>query len=348
MSKAIDDIATEIHDNNKNLIKMAKDRIFDLIAVGLIIAVGLLSLGAVELRQITIWEIINIVFETIPFYLAAVTLALNFYKKGVYAGKSTDGFIGVTKNYSHKVNKFSGKQLDNISVFCQEYNARALRIGQENILREVAITYERYKNVTYDKDGNELRPLCQLSKEELVKGFGVRVAEHVIKANELKVKGLNSNTLLSNNDYWDITDLGKNENQLLRQRTKSYAGTFALQTFLLTLMGIKDVMQWGWVGLVLIIFKLVFILCRCYMEYFKGYEDITIKVSSHITRKIDILKQFDYWYFLLFPQELDLNDPDYAYLGNICVEKSYNINNDGSKTGDDGTSPKNVIGEQNV
>lgn len=348
MSKAIDDIATEIHDNKKNLMKLAKDRIFDLIAVGLIVAVGLLSLGAVELREITFLGIINMVFETIPFYLASVTLAINFYKKGVYAGKATDGFIFVARNYSHKVNKFSGRQLDNLSVFCQEYNARALRIGQENILREVAITYERYRDTTYDKDGNELKPLCQLSKEQLVKGFGVRVAEHVIKANELKVKGLNTNALLSNNDYWDITDLGKTESQLLRLRTNTYASSFATQTFLLTLMGIKDIMLWSWAGLILIIFKLVFILCRCYMEYFKGYEDITIRVSSHITRKTDILKQFDYWYFLLFPQELDLNDPDYAYLGNICVEKSYNINNDGSKTGDDGTSPKNVIGEQNV
>lgn len=345
MSKAIDDIANEVHDNNKNLAKMAKDRMFDLIAVGLIICVGLLNLGAIGLREITLLEVMNMILEAIPFYLASVTLALNFYKKGVYAAKITEIFTGTVKIYSHKVNKLTGKQLDNLCDFCTEYNDKALKIGQENILRAVAIKYSRYKEITYDSDGKELRPLCQLSKEELVRQQGTRVAEHVLAANRLKVKGLNPNTLLGNNDYWDITDLGKNEQELLKQQTKSYAGSFAVSTMLLTIMTIKDIMQWGWVGFILIAFKLIFILCRCYFEYFKGYEDITIRVVNHISRKTDVLKQYDYWYFLQFPNEFNLNDPDYAYLGNISVNKSYNIIDNGSKTGDDGTSPKNVIGE---
>lgn len=341
----IDDVAMEIHDNNKNVAAMAKDRVFDLIAVGLIVAVGLLSLGAIELREITFLEIINMLLEAIPFYFGSVTLAVNFYKKGVYSGKSTDLFINTVKTYSHKVNKLNGKQLDNITDFCFEYNDRAIRIGQENILRSIALRYDRYHEITYDKDGNELQPLCQLTKEELVSRYNPRIAEYIINANNVKVKGINPNILLGNNDNWDITDLGKNEQELLKQQTRSYIGSFAVSTILLTVMAIKDIMQWGWVGFILIAFKLIYILCRCYMEYFKGYEDITIKVVNHISRKTDILKQFDYWYFLLFPNELNLNDPDYEYLGNILPENSYNINNNGSKTGDVGTSPKNVIGE---
>lgn len=323
----VDSIATDIHDNNKNLVKMAKDRVFDLIAVGLIVAVGLLNLGAIELRQITLLSILNIILETVPFYLAAVTLALNFYKKGVYAAKTTDVFINCVKVYSHRVNKFTGKQLDNMSTFCTDYNNKATKILEENILRPVAITYERYKNVTYDKDGNELRPLCQLSKEELVKTQGPRVAEHVIHANNARIKGISVNILLGNNDVQDITNLGENESELLKKQTRSYITSFAVSTFLLTLMSIKDIMSWGWAGLVLLLFKLLFILCRCYMEYFKGYEDITIKVVNYISRKTDILKQFDYWYFLKYPKEYDLNDPDYSYLGNISTNPSY-INNE--------------------
>lgn len=323
----VDSVATDIHDNNKNLVKMAKDRVFDLIAVGLIVAVGLLNLGAIELRQITLLSILNIILETVPFYLAAVTLALNFYKKGVYAAKTTDVFINCVKAYSHRVNKFTGKQLDNVSTFCTDYNNRATQILEENILRPVAITYDRYKNVTFDKDGNEIRPLCQLSKEELVKGYGPRVAEHVIHANNAKIKGISVNILLGNNDVQDITNLGENETELLKKQTRSYITSFAVSTFLLTLMSIKDIMSWGWAGLVLLMFKLLFILCRCYMEYFKGYEDITIKVVNYISRKTDILKQFDYWYFLKYPKEYDLNDPDYSYLGNISTNPSY-INNE--------------------
>ena len=348
MSKAIDGIANEVNDNVKNIAKMAKDHVFDLIAVGLIVCVGLLNLGAVGLRNITVLEILNMLLEAVPFYIASVTLALTFYKKGVYSGKTVDVFVNTVKSYSHKVNKLTGKQLDNLCDFCTEYNEKALRIGQENLLRAVAIKYDRYVNIITDNEGHKLKPLCQMSKEELVSKYGERVAKYVLKANALKIKGLNANSLLGNNDYWDITDLGENEQELLKHQVKSYAGTFAVSTLLLTMMTIKDIMTWGWIGFILIAFKLIFILCRCYFEYFKGYEDITIKIVNHLSRKTDVLKQYDYWYYLQFPKEFDLNDPDYAYLGNISAEKSYNIIDNGSKTGDDGTSPKNIIGEQNV
>lgn len=348
MRNNIDNIADEVHSNSKNLVRMAKDRMFDLIAIGLVSCVALLNLGAIGLRNITVLEIFNILLEAVPFYLASVTLALTFYKKGVYNGKTVDVFIDIVKNYSHRVNKLTGKQLDILCDFCVEYNEKALRIGQSNILRTVAIKYDRYINPQITKDGKEIKPLCQMSKEELEKNYGERVAEYVLKANKLKVKGLNANNLLGNDDYWDITDLGKNEQELLKQHAKSYAMSFAASTLLLTVMTIKDIMSWGWVGFVLIAFKLLFIFCRCYFEFFKGYEDITIKVVNHISRKTDVLKQYDYWYYEKYPNEFDLNDPDYAYLGNISVEKSYNIIDNGSKTGDDGTSPKNVIGEQNV
>ena len=341
----VNDIAIELNDNNKALIKAAKDRAFDLIAVGLIFAVGLLSLGAIGLRDISFTEIINMLLEAVPFYLASVTLSVNFYKKGVYSAKESESFINCIKLYSHKVNKLTGKQLDSIGEFCEDYNHKAVKLAQQSILRSVAISYERYNEITYDKNGIELLPLRQLSEKEIIELYNKRVAEHVLKANDVKVKGLNSNILLGNNDDWDITNLGMTEQELLKKRTRSYAGANAISIVLLTVMSIKNILDWGWAGALLTVFKLVFILCRCYMKYFEGYEDITQKVSNHISRKTDILKQFDYWYFIRHKEELDKSDPEYEWLCNIFKKSSYNINDNGCKTGDDGTSPKNVIQE---
>lgn len=317
MNNSIDDFANDLHDSRSSLAKRAKNRIFDIIAVGLVLCVGLLNLGAIGLRPITMWEILDMLLESVPFYISSVILALDFYKKGVYSGKKVEAFSTAVKNYSHKVNKLSGRQLDNLSDFCTEYNDKARKICRENLLRGVAISYNRYINTTEDSNGNKIKPLCQMSKKELEDGYGERVAQYVIKANNLKIKGLNASTLLCNSDNWDITDLGQNEQQLFKRQTKSYAGTFAVSTLLLTLMTIKDIMTWGWVSFILVAFKLIFILCRCYFEYFKGYEDITIRVVNHLSRKTDVLKQYDYWYYVKYPSEFDLTDPDYAYLGNI-------------------------------
>ena len=320
MSK-IDDIANEIHDNNNQLAKMAKDRAFDLIAVGLVFSVALISLGAIELRNITVKEVLNLLLEAVPFYLASVTLSLNFYKKGVYTAKATEQFINTVKSYSHRVNQLTGHMLDCINDFCSDYNLAAIKLKQQAILYTVAISYERYNDVSYDKDGNEIKPLRQLSKKEIVKLYNERVADKVMEANEITIKGLNPNTLLGSNDNWDITDLGQTEQELLKKRSNSYIGGNAISILLLTVMTIKDIIEWGWEGIFLVIFKLVFILCRCYMKYFEGFEDITQKVSNYISRKIDIIKQFDYWY----SEKFSNNSTEMANVGNNSENFSYNI-----------------------
>jgi hypothetical protein len=62
------------------------------------------------------------------------------------------------------------------------------------------------------------------------------------------------------------------------------------------MMGVKDVLEWGWMGAFLLLFKMLYILCRSYMKYFEGFDDINIRLVNHISRKTDVLKEFDYWY----------------------------------------------------
>lgn len=316
MSK-IDDVAIELNENGKDLKRSLKSKAFDVIGVALVIAVGLISLGVVELREITPKEVINILLEAIPFYIGSVTLAMNYYRKGVYAGKETAMFSDTVGRYSDKVNKLNGKQLEYLNDFCGEYNDKALRMAQENLLRSVAIRYDKFNDGSIDKDGHEVPPLKRLSKEELVTRYNARVAEFIIKARDVQIKGINVNVLLGNNYNWDITNLGPNEKELASQRRKQYAGSSAISILLLSLMAVKNIMEWGWIGFVLVAFKLIWILANAYMKYFEGYDDATIRITNHISRKVDILKQYDYWYYIKFPKELNLTDPEYAWLSNI-------------------------------
>ena len=121
MSK-VDDVALELNENGKDLKRSLKNKAFDVIGVGLVVAVGLISLGVIELREITPKEIINILLEAIPFYIGSVTLAMNYYRKGVYAGKDSEMFVNTVEKYSKKVNKLNGKQLEYLNDFCGEYN----------------------------------------------------------------------------------------------------------------------------------------------------------------------------------------------------------------------------------
>lgn len=291
----VDNFATELNQNSKSLTNKIKTHAFDAIAVGLVIAIGLLNLGAIEIKNIGT-EILNILLEAVPFYLGSVALALNYYKKGVYSGKASKSFNEVVMSYSTIVNNFTGKQIDKLSDFCLRYNHKALLIKQEAILREVAISIKRFDENIKDELGHVLKPLKIAPDAELIATYGEYVGGKIIEAKAVKVKGINVNNLLGNSNVDDITDLGKSEHEMLKDRSKEYSIVYFVSILVMSLMGVKDILEWGWMGAFLLVFKMLYILCRSYMKYFEGYDDITVRLVNHISRKIDVLKEFDYWY----------------------------------------------------
>lgn len=313
MSK-IDAVATELNNGSKNLTRKIKTYAFDVIAVGLVISVALLNLGAIELRDIG-EEFLSVILEAVPFYLGSVALALNFYKKGVYAAKETQGYKNIVNDFSKKVTALTGRQIDRLSEFCCQYNAKALRIKQEAILRDVAISYERFDKYSKDEEGHKVKPLKIISEDELKTAYGKTIAKRINAAKNVTIKGLSPNNVLGNMNTDDITDLGKNESEMLKDRSKEYSIVYFVSIFVMSLMGVKDVLQWGWVGAFLLLFKLTYILCRSYMKYFEGFDDISISLSNHLSRKSDVLKEFDYWY-----------KTNVESLGNNSENLSYNNN----------------------
>lgn len=271
--------------------KVVKDRAFDLVGAGLIIAVGMICLGAVELRNITFREVLNILAEALPFYLATVGLCTNYYQKGVHYGKLTDGFKSVVTFYSDAINKLTSKQLQDLPEFCSQYNDKALRQLQEPILKSVAITFEEF-----NENHGDVRALKAWSEDDLKKTYGEFTAKHIIKARDMKIHGINPNVLMSSMSSNDMTDIGASEAQLLKRRTGMYAAMNAFSTLMLTILSVKSFIDWGWAGAALVLFKLLYILCRSYMKYYSGYNDITIHVCNHISRKCDILKEFSQWF----------------------------------------------------
>ena len=270
-----------------------KSKMFDLIAVAIVIAMLALSLGVFELREINFRELANITLETLPFYFATIMLNDNYYMKGTYAGKATKAFKTVVLAYSTLVNALTGEQIKMLPVFCDEYNDRVLAKMQANILRNEALTLDDF-HVDYVEHDVSHGPLKSLSKQELIALIGEGRAQAVIDAKAVTIKGINSNILLGSSDNNDITDLGPNEKEMHKTRKKSYAIWSFLSIFALTLIAVRDVTSWGWIGITLVIFKLLYIVAKAYTKYFEGYQDITIALANNISRKTDIIKEFEF------------------------------------------------------
>jgi hypothetical protein len=218
-------------------------------------------------------------------------LSINYYTKGSFAGKTTDKYISAMQCYSNNISKLSGEQLNYLHSFCNEYNNRVLREIKEGLLRSVAIDWS-----IYELGNKDTKPLKTMSKKELKTKYSKHVVKVICKCKKIKIKKIHANILLGNLDRFDSTDLGPTEKQLSSKRALNYAGSYVLSIFLLSLLGVKDVVQWGWMGAFLTLFKVTYIAIGAYTKYFNGYEDITNFVVNHLYRKTDILKEFEYWY----------------------------------------------------
>ena len=281
---------TLLNTKNKG-VNYIKNKAFDIIAVGIVIAVTALSLGVTELREITLNTMADLLLECLPFYVAAVMLSSNYYSKGVFVGKDTDTFKNCINYYSELVNDIDGERLGYLPQFCTEYNSKTIKDKQITLLRSVAITYKLFNEG--DKD---IAPLKTIPKKKLKRMFDKNTAKVIEKCKKIKVKGIHPNILLGSLNINDNTDLGDSEKDLRLKRKLNYAGTYILTIFLMSLIGVKNIMQWGWMGAALTLFKILYISLGAYTKYFNGYEDLTVNVVNHTYRKVDVLKQFNHWY----------------------------------------------------
>lgn len=286
-----DKFADKLQEENEKFKKTIASHIFDIIGFASVIALMAISLGIVEGRKLSFEEFSNIVIDFLPFYFTFVLLGNNFYKKGVYIGKETDKFTNASKEYSDIVSELTDAEIDTIDDFCEEYNSKVLIRRQESLLKRAVVTYKLFN----DGDGS-FTPLRLLNDSDLIKMYGKERAKWIIKAKNVKVKGVRINALLGTNTAEDVTDLGQDETTLFKKHAQTTGLSYALTTLLLTFIAVKDIMTWNWLSFIIVAYKSIFVLCKSYMEYFSGYDDVTIHLVNHTNRKSDILKQFRYWY----------------------------------------------------
>lgn len=302
MSKKFDSVGELLNspdtiiEGKEKVIDAVKTNMFDFIGAIIIASALLLALGALKLRDLTWDSLLDMIIGFMPYYFASVLLSNNYYLKGSYKAKTTAKYCNAIKAYSKSAASLDGDQLAKLSVFCEEYNETALKKIQTAYLKAAALTYEQFNEEWYDNKNVLMKPLKIWEDAEIKKYFTKEQRRRIIAAKRAHVKGINENLLLSNVKSNDDTNIGKNEEELAKtDMLTSYALNF-ISMAILWFIGFKDVLEWGWVALFLVAFKMAWIFSKSYMRYYKGYNNIVNNLVSHLLRKDDILKQFNQWY----------------------------------------------------
>ena len=287
-----------------------KRHVFDLISAVIIIALVVASLDAFGLREVNRTTLGTLVAEWLPFLFASFLLDCNLREKGKFVGKDTTNYKGAMKEYSETASKLTGHQVQELSTYCNEVNEKVLKEKQTNMLKREGISYELFTN------GDEkVGPLYIMSRVELAKYFTNKVTlislffnsrvNMVLKAKHCKIKGLKVNLLLGSHNVDDETDLGPTELELERKRKTTSLVSYITTTAAMTVIGIKDILTWGWAGIIIVVFKTAYSFVKSYRSYFGGYNDVVIVLTNHIVRKNDNLKTYLAWYNDTFKNTID-------------------------------------------
>ena len=286
----IEDVKTETK-------KKIKANMYDLLAAAIVIIMFIVALGVMSPKELTWDSLKDVIVSWVPFFLTASFLNYDYYSKGKSKGKQNEGFVSTINAYSKQVSTITGAQMSKLPEFCKYYNEQALEELQTSILTLASIPYERFNDITYDKEGKELKPLKVLSLQDYKKlGYSKDEIKIIVRAKHASVKGIRHNQLLGNTSARDKTNIGHGEGDMTRARTIVSTLSQAVSMFVLCMIGMKDIMEWGWIQAIFVLFRMVWVLCKSYLQYLKGFNDITIRLSNHIARKTDILKEFEYWY----------------------------------------------------
>ena len=259
-----------------------KKNIYDWLSAAIIAAIIIICLDVFKLRDLTATTFKDLFIEWVPFFLAAKLLDKNLYNKGIFVAKSTQKYISITAEYSRRVAALSGEQLKYLPTYCKLKNDEALKDLQEQELKKEGIAIDDFDDIK------------QMTDVELTEKYTPTQIAAINKAKRLKVAGLKVNLLLGSNDVIDDTDLGPTESQITKKHDRSHTIGYVLSTAIMTMIGVKNVMLWGWAGIIIILFKTAYTFTKAYMSYFKGYADINIGVCNHIVRKTDVLKEYEY------------------------------------------------------
>lgn len=269
-----------------------RKHIFDWVAAIILIALVASSLGLFGLVDFNTTNFAEFLVSWFPYFAAAILLHADLYKKGVFVAKGTTKFQRIIESYSKTANSLSGPQIKGLYDFCENYNEKAKQTIQRRILRNEGLSFDDFDIGSKDVE-SQFKPLKTLTKKELfAKGYSKRQVRSIYEARRVKVKGINVNVLLSSLAVDDITNIGDDEQSLQMKQTITSTLKYMFTTLALSIVAIENIANWGWLGFILTLFKVAYLFAGCYMSYFKGYDDVTIRLINHFTRKNDILKTY--------------------------------------------------------
>ena len=263
-----------------------KKWIFDAVAVVIIGASFLLEFGALAPNEFDLWRWVG---DTAVFFFCAMSLSSVYYAKGSCKAEGTDEYRKAVESYS-KAATIRGEDRGRLPIFCKHYTEKALKDIQDAILSRACVSVSEF----YEPRPDGKPPIATMDKTALIAEFGKDRARIILHAKRIRVKGITAETLTSDRDTHDPTNMLTKKGMKKRYSAKNavmyiFMGIFAAW-FGLRLANDFTIAAFAW-----FFFRISTMIVRSLFAYLTGYEDIASGWRDTLIQKTDILNEFEAW-----------------------------------------------------
>ena len=163
-------IVPNVHENaetrgqiRKDLEKSMIDRSSDKIQVNdFMLGVLVLIAAVMSFTDFTLslGSIKNFTALTMLLYVVTTLVYRNRYSRGKQRGKYDEDYVEALKQYKQKVKNINDNSLAGlVPIFCKEYKIKELREYRENLLADIEMSYEEYKEKYWSLSDRAIKKL---------------------------------------------------------------------------------------------------------------------------------------------------------------------------------------------
>lgn len=271
----------------KNLERGLLDNQPDKIALNDIM-LGLLVLVAAAISftdfTLSLGNLKNFTALSIFLYIITTLVYRNRYGKGKQRGKRDEEYVAALKEYRSKRQALYDESLVGVlPEFCKEYKKRELREYRENLLADIDMNYDEYREKYHNK------PDKYIMKQEL----SIAVKKTLIKCNRAKPLKLTPGVIINENGEADRKKIvGKSGRERERIDKRAQIIERAIVVFAGSMIAINIIFDFSVITIVQWLVRMIPVLSAIMMGDDSGYCNITVTETNFKKDQVSVIAMF--------------------------------------------------------
>ena len=266
-------VEEEVVSTQKSVADFFQKNIYEIAIVLVCVVRVIAGLANIQESGKSVAELIG---ESIMSMVFAFMLARMLECKGLAVGGNADCYKKAIENYQ-ETSQRAGKHIHKMDQWCKKYTDEKYKETVTRMLYPLGLSFEQYKNGTYDEQKFSKMQKWQLAKVRNFKAHAYSTEE--LMSGELDFKPHKDYSKVSKKEY-------------IKRSSRSDVLMKVIVAVVFGYFSLPPISQWDWGSFIWTLFETVVIFGLSVMKYFNAYNYVVEDICEKVVNKTTILNRF--------------------------------------------------------